>query len=238
MARKVATRALKSQARHGRGQWAVVSRCRACAARPVHCDPVQRGLRTRCVRAGSLTDRDGDGLNDLGVGGFTVKCTEYDLGNASFMAWAEVDVGAHRYLPAATNDWGAANRLPDHVPGTVAIPSGYPDPCEPLLDVIHFVGFDHEKVNTRNLSVIQEGRPPADCLTHHCLGFVWSEGGKLGLFSLLGDNHVLCKDDLCVTSDNLVVNDLGELLFGDRPNDRYGASRFPGHFASCPGPGQ
>ncbi len=80
------------------------------------------------------------------------------------------------------------------------------------------VGFDHSAVKTRNLSRIRTGNEEVDT-TEHCLGVVWSAGGKIDLFSLLAANHWSFKDDLHFTSDNLEINDNGELVFGAEPDD-------------------
>jgi len=50
-------------------------------------------------------------------------------------------------------------------------------------------------------------------------GVVWSENGKVDLFSLLGGTYTSYESDLQFTSDNLTVNDYGELEFGDNPKD-------------------
>jgi hypothetical protein len=81
-----------------------------------------------------------------------------------------------------------------------------------------FIGFSHSAVNTRNLSRLKTGNEDVDT-TEHCLGVVWSTGGKIDLFSLLAANHWSFKDDLHFTSDNLTVNDNGELVFGGIPED-------------------
>jgi hypothetical protein len=83
------------------------------------------------------------------------------------------------------------------------------------------VGFDHSAVNTRNLSRIETGNDDADT-TEHCLGVVWSAGGKVDLFGLLDDSYLNMpgKDKLSFTSDNLKVNDNGELIFPkSKPDD-------------------
>jgi len=77
------------------------------------------------------------------------------------------------------------------------------------------VGFDHSAVNTRNIfpriGPDKTDSPP----TEHCLGVVWSTGGKVDLFGLLDDSYQDLPDidALSFTSDNLEVNDNGELIF-------------------------
>jgi hypothetical protein len=80
------------------------------------------------------------------------------------------------------------------------------------------VGFGHSAVNTRNLSRLKTGNEDVDT-TEHCLGVVWSAGGKVDLFALLHDSHLPHKDNLLFTSDNLTVSDNGELMFGGIPED-------------------
>ena len=83
------------------------------------------------------------------------------------------------------------------------------------------IGFSHSVVNTRNIFPYI-GPDKTDLNpTEHCLGVVWSAGGKINLFDLLDDCYLDMPhiDKLSFTSDNLTVNDNGELLFGARPED-------------------
>jgi hypothetical protein len=83
------------------------------------------------------------------------------------------------------------------------------------------IGFDHSVVNTRNIFPYI-GPDKTDLNpTEHCLGVVWSAGEKVNLFGLLDDSYLNMpgKDKLSFTSDNLTVNDNGELLFGGNPKD-------------------
>ena len=81
-----------------------------------------------------------------------------------------------------------------------------------------YVGFDHWLVNTRNLELISVANSEENTV-NHCLGVVWQAGGKVDLFSLLGGTYTSYESDLQFTSDNLTVNDYGELEFGDNPKD-------------------
>ncbi len=74
------------------------------------------------------------------------------------------------------------------------------------------IGFSHSAVNTRNIfPPITTGNEDADT-TEHCLGVVWSAGGKIDLFGLVSPaNYLPLKDEVSFTSDNLEVNGDGEL---------------------------
>ena len=110
-----------------------------------------------------------------------------------------------------------AEALLDHTPMSIG---GYICPgigCTCVTPVAVWIGFDHRKVKTRNLSRIFVGKPDEDT-TEHCLGIVWKPDGKLDLFSLLDNNYLGYKDDLHFTSDNLTIAN-GELVFGGKPDD-------------------
>jgi len=83
------------------------------------------------------------------------------------------------------------------------------------------IGFSHSAVNTRNIfpriGPDKTDSPP----TEHCLGAVWSPGGKIDLFDLLDDCYLYLPDTnvLSFTSDNLTVNSKGELVFPKRKPD-------------------
>jgi hypothetical protein len=83
------------------------------------------------------------------------------------------------------------------------------------------IGFSHSAVNARNIFPYIGPDKTDSNPTEHCLGVVWSAGGKVDLFGLLDDSYLNMPniDALSFTSDNLTVNDNGELLFGDRPED-------------------
>lgn len=81
------------------------------------------------------------------------------------------------------------------------------------------IGFGHGSVNTRNLTRINTGNLEADTV-EHCLGVVWSPGGKTNLFSLIAGDDPSHRNELHFTTDNLTVNDGGELVFPKKaPND-------------------
>ena len=84
------------------------------------------------------------------------------------------------------------------------------------------IGFSHSAVNTRNIfpriGPDKTDSPP----TEHCLGVVWSPGGKISLFALLHYGYLYLPDTnvLSFTSDNLAVNGKGELIFPkSKPDD-------------------
>ncbi|HOE62109.1 MAG TPA: hypothetical protein PK576_10775, partial [Kiritimatiellia bacterium] len=123
-----------------------------------------------------------------------------------------------RPCEAAGEVRGAEQNLPWHTPehGHFSLCSGIGCVCEG--SGYWTIGFSHSAVNTRNLSRLGTGNGDADA-TEHCLGVVWSAGGKVDLFALLHDSHQPHKDDLSFTSDNLAVNNNGELVFGDNPKE-------------------
>ena len=94
-----------------------------------------------------------------------------------------------------------------HIPTNMAATCGAPERV--------YVGFDHAKVNTRNLSRITVGDLDED-VTEHCLGVVWEEDGQIDLFSLLGSNYLPYKDNLTFTTTGCTIND-GVLSYSDDP---------------------
>ena len=102
-------------------------------------------------------------------------------------------------LSVYDNEW--------HIPTNMAATCGTPERV--------YVGFDHAKVNTRNLPRITVGDLEED-LTEHGLGIVWEDNGQIDLFSLLGGNSLPYKDDLTFTTTGCTVNG-GVLSYGDDP---------------------
>ena len=78
--------------------------------------------------------------------------------------------------------------------------------------------FDHEKVRTRNRSLIAVGKQDEDSV-NHSLGLVWREGGSTNLVSLLAGGGVSQGGCFRFTTSALSVNDKGELVLGDKPQD-------------------
>ena len=102
-------------------------------------------------------------------------------------------------LSVYDNEW----HIPTNMPATCGAPERV------------YIGFDHAKVNTRNLSRIPVGDLDED-VTEHCHGVVWEEEGQIDLFSLLGSNYLPHKDDLAFTTTDCTVNG-GVLSYGDDP---------------------
>jgi len=104
-------------------------------------------------------------------------------------------------LSVYENDW--------HIPTNISATCGTPERV--------YVGFDHAKVNTRNLPLITVESLDEN-VTDHCLGVVWEEDGQIDLFPLLGNNYLPYKDDLTFTTTGSSV-DNGKLIYGDEPDD-------------------
>lgn len=133
--------------------------------------------------------------------------------------------GALAELPGATNGLWLCDVSVEADRSNTVVFVGYDDHtycsglgCECDGGEHWIVGFDHEKVNTRNLTLIKTGVADEDT-TDHCLGVLWQAGGKTNLFSLLDECCQTFANDLRFTSDNLTVNNKGELEFGGRPED-------------------
>ncbi len=109
---------------------------------------------------------------------------------------------------------GAQGRLPSHEPDYADRASCLATGCTCEGGPVWHLGFSHGRVNTRNLTRITTGNNDADS-TEHCLGLVWSAGGKTNLFSLLDANHRPFRDDLRFTTDKLTIMD-GELVLSKK----------------------
>ena len=150
-------------------------------------------------------------LRNLASGTYAVKCTV-----ACKRAWWTA-ASRTTYSIASLNVYDctttplilSANENAGHVP------TNYPAGCGTPEKV--YIGFDHAKVKTRNLSRITTGNVDED-ITEHCLGVVWEEGGEIDLFSLLDSNYLPYKDDLVFTTTDYSVNN-GRLVYGENPKD-------------------
>ena len=148
-------------------------------------------------------------LRNLASGTYAVKCTV-----ACKRAWWTA-ASRTTYSIASLNVYDctttplilSANENSGHVP------TNYPAGCGTPEKV--YIGFDHAKVKTRNLSRITTGNVDED-ITEHCLGVVWDQGGEIDLFSLLDSNYLPYKDDLVFTTTACTIND-GCLVYGDNP---------------------
>ena len=107
-------------------------------------------------------------------------------------------------LSVYENEW----HIPTNMPATCGAPERV------------YIGFDHAKVNTRNLSRIPVGDLDED-VTEHCLGVVWEEDGQIDLFSLLGSNCLPYKDDLAFTTTALDLNGDGHLAYAKEEPKAY-----------------
>ena len=148
-----------------------------------------------------------------------LECTvTQTVANAAYPFLYGRVVFSFRLCEAVGGVFGAEQRPPSHTPGYSgsSLCSGIGCVCDGGPHWI--IGFSHAAVNTRNLPRIVTGDTDADT-TEHCLGAVWSAGGKIDLFGLLHDSHQPYKDRLSFTSDNLTVNENGELIFPKRKPD-------------------
>ena len=98
------------------------------------------------------------------------------------------------------------------------VPTNSPAGCEIPERV--YIGFDHAKVKTRNLSRIMTGNADED-ITEHCLGVVWEDEGEIDLFSLLGSNYLPYKDDLQFTTTALDLSADGHLVYAEEKPKAY-----------------
>ena len=76
------------------------------------------------------------------------------------------------------------------------------------------VGYDHDKVNTRN--ILPELKAGTDDSTDHCLGLIWRKGGETNLFTLLHESCLAYTNLLSFSSSNakLSITPEGVMLFG------------------------
>ena len=128
-------------------------------------------------------------LRNLASGTYAVKCTV-----ACKRAWWTA-ASRTTYAIASLNvyDCTTAPLILSANDNTGHVPTNYPAGCGTPEKV--YIGFDHAKVKTRNLSRIKTGNVDED-ITEHCLGVVWEDGGEIDLFSLLDSNYLPYKDDL------------------------------------------
>ena len=128
--------------------------------------------------------------------------------------------------PSTTNIIGAAwtsthnpTNATDHTPYTtnsVAIHWG-PN-CPETIERTYCVGWDHGKVNTRNLPVISTG-DWRDSLTDHCLAVEWSKGKSIDLASYLNNEALEVIDKLHFTVNGSTTA-RNYAVEGGEPNDR------------------
>ena len=114
----------------------------------------------------------------------------------------------------------AAGNPNGHVPGNYLHRSCPFVNCNCSAYEKHVLGFDHDKVNTRN--ILPKLFSTGDNTTDHCIGVVWSKGGTTNLYSLLHDNYLPYTNQLSFSSSNknLPVTPEGVLSFGKKePKD-------------------
>lgn len=152
-------------------------------------------------------------LGNLATGTYSVKCTvacKRTWWNTSRTTYSIASLNVYDcssppvILSVYENEW--------HVPTNKLAECGTSE--------LVYIGFDHAKVKTRNLSRITTGDIEED-ITEHCLGVVWEDKGKIDLFSLLGSNYLPYKDDLYFTTTALSINEDGNLVYGPDSPKRY-----------------
>ena len=85
-----------------------------------------------------------------------------------------------------------------------------------------FVGFDHAKVNTRNLSVLEKCTEENYRKTEHCLGVVWRPGNaNTNLFDLLAPSNIPndILTNLYFIADGIDVKYPAVFSYGPDPKD-------------------
>ncbi len=115
-------------------------------------------------------------------------------------------IGMHHCPPSVTNIIGAASTSThnptnaiDHLPYAINSVSFQWGPnCPETIERIYCVGWDHAKVNTRNLPVISTG-DWRDAETDHCLALEWSKNQSIDLASYLNTEALEIKDNLHFT---------------------------------------
>ena len=126
--------------------------------------------------------------------GMTVYCREADATYSNLVLEASIVLTADHCPQPVTNIVGAASgsthnptNATDHLPGAEPDSIWRHGPsCPPTTNVLVNIGWDHGKVNTRNLPVISTG-DWRDTTTDHCLALEWSADMTIDFASYLND---------------------------------------------------
>ena len=126
--------------------------------------------------------------------------------------------------PSTTNIIGAAwtsthnpTNATDHVPEVYPESITYYGPNCPLVtNLCAKIGWDHDRVNTRNLPVISTD-DWRDEQTDHCLAIKWVSGGYVNLFDYLCDMPDDIKNGVSFTANGRAVP--SGMIKYDRPSD-------------------
>ena len=121
-------------------------------------------------------------------------------------------VGMRHCPPSVTNIIGAAStsthnptNASDHLPYTTNSLAFHCTPnCPETIRRTYCVGWDHGKVNTRNLPVISTS-DWRDALTDHCLAIEWNKSLSIDLASYLNDDALEVIDKLHFTVNGSTV---------------------------------
>jgi len=158
------------------------------------------------------------------AGTYRIKCFE-KVENIfePHVAWAETKVSVGCCDDPTTNIIGAAwdsshnptNAL-DHLP-YVQTNINSTSHCA-MTNFVFCIGFDHDKVKTRNLVLIPTNDPQSD-ETDHCLGLVWEENGTVDLFSLLAPGYEPLRSSLSFQFGNEAASTNQLWEYGARPAD-------------------
>lgn len=123
-----------------------------------------------------------------------IRC-DWGVTNSLLSLTAEYSIGLFHCLPSTTNIIGAAwhsthnpEDPSDHTPYyNITSQEQYSEYCPVTYEHTYCVGWDHQKVNSRNLPVIETG-DERDTKTDHCIGIVGKRGDIINLYDFLDMN--------------------------------------------------
>ena len=142
----------------------------------------------------SLSHVFSPGSPEFYTDGMTVHCREADATHTNLVLETSIVLTADHCPQPVTNIVGAASgsthnptNATDHLSGAEpdSIWRHSPD-CPPTTNVLVKIGWDHGKVNTRNLPVISTG-DWRDTMTDHCLALEWRADMTIDFASYLND---------------------------------------------------
>jgi hypothetical protein len=172
------------------------------------------------------TDQTGPTFSPAGwgLGSYLVECRETSTQTVAYVASDTEWVTSFTCQPSTTNIVGAGwssshnptNAL-DHLPHVSTNITYFAQGCA-NTNLTYYLGFDHDKVKTRNLVLITTGETASD-ETDHCLGVVWEPNGQVDLFALLDSNHMVCKEYLSFKVGAASVGGSGNWNYGPQPDD-------------------
>lgn len=152
-----------------------------------------------------------------------IRC-DWGVTNSLLSLTAEYSIGLFHCLPSTTNIIGAAwhsthnpEDPSDHTPYyNITSQEQYSEYCPVTYEHTYCVGWDHQKVNSRNLPVIETGDERND-KTDHCIGVVWHENGSINLDCYLAESYQSYRDKVEYFVNGEFCD--GRLEFGSEPNE-------------------